>query len=165
MENYKLKILTLGICVLGVSAMTTNSFASMTNVRGVIENNSSITGAGSQTVTVTASKGSSFSITIPKRIELDNTTNTESESIYTVQIKGDIASDEVITVSPDSSFNMTQSGGRTFPVVVTQLDTTAEWDEISGVNGKTINGRLDGASMTAGNWQGTFNFNISLNKK
>lgn len=159
-KNFKL--VTTSLCLM--SLIGTFNIA-LANERGVTENSSPITSGGLQNVTVSANQGSVFSITIPKKITLENTTKGNSESSYTIEIRGDIASDEILKVIPDNSFNMNQDGGRTFPVSVTQSITTATWDEMTETNPKRISGNLNGTNMTAGNWNGTFNFNISLDKK
>lgn len=162
MKKQRIKLIILNTCLVSLLGTFNTAFA---KERGVTENSSPITTGGSQSVTVTANQGSVFSITIPKKITLENTTKGNSQSNYTVEIRGDIASDEILKVIPDNSFNMNQDGGRVFPVAVTQSVTTATWDEITETQPKTITGNLKGTNMTAGNWQGIFNFEISLNKK
>lgn len=157
-----IKLITTSLCTLSLLGAYNVTFA---NERGVTETNSPITSGGVQSVAVSANQGSVFSVTIPKKITLENTIKGKSESNYTVEVRGDIASNEVLKVTPDNSFNMNQDGGRTFPVSVTQTVTTAVWNEMTEVNPKTISGNLSGTNMTAGDWQGTFNFNISLDKK
>lgn len=157
-----IKLITTSLCTLSLLGVCNVTFA---NERGVTETSTPITSGGSQSVAVSANQGSVFSVTIPKKITLENTVKGKSESNYTIEVRGDIASNEVLKVIPDNSFNMNQDGGRTFPVSVAQTVTTAVWNEMTEVNPKTISGNLSGTNMTAGDWQGIFNFNISLDKK
>lgn len=161
MNTKKSKLIITSVCVFSLMGLFNNSFATE---KSVIETSSPIIAEGLQNVTVLANQGSVFSITIPKKISLDNTTRGNSQSSYTIEIRGDIASDEILSVVPDKSFIMNQSGGRTFTVSTTQNVTTAIWNEITETNPKIITGSLTGKNMTSGSWVGSFNFNISLEK-
>lgn len=112
--------------------------------------------AGTQNATVTYEKASSFSITIPKSIKL-----TDKTADYTVSITGDIYGNEIITVSPDSTFNMTnKEGKKAVTASISQAKTSWESTELSST-AATTTGTITADGMTAGTWEGTFNFNIN----
>jgi hypothetical protein len=112
---------------------------------------------------VTYTQASSFTVTIPKEVDLgaDKTTD------YTVNVVGDIASNEKITVVPDASFLMKdQSGAATLKddVTATVKQDVQEfvYSDINVDGGKTVDGNIDAQGLTAGSWKGTFNFAIAL---
>lgn len=109
-------------------------------------------------VKVTAVVAPEFTITIPKEIVMDGSTK---EADYTVNVVGDIAGDQTITVTPDASFELNEDGGKD-PVTctVTQADTGFNSDEIAADGGKTVDGNLSAQDLTAGNWSGKYNFTI-----
>lgn len=127
--------------------------------KAVIQESNPITTNSTNTVTVTATKGSTFSVVIPKTIELDDTGSSE----YRVVLKGNIAADETLTVVPDGSFTLSQEGKDDLTGTITQTDTSATYNEITPTTGKTISGSVNVPDITAGNWSGTFNFKINLN--
>lgn len=114
-------------------------------------------------VKVTAVKTADFTITIPKEITMDGDTRSAN---YTVNVKGDIAGDQKITVTPDASFNLAETGGKAdVPTTVTQDDVTfLPTDIYYGVAkdqpGKTVDGKLEASTLSAGQWSGKFNFTI-----
>ena len=113
-------------------------------------------------------------ITIPKEITMDGNTKAAD---YTVNVVGDIAGDQEIKVAPDASFQLTEDGGKdAVPVTVTQADQKFVYREINvdvnsdgaltpGTDGKTVSGNLSAPTLTAGQWNGKFNFNISFGEK
>ena len=126
-------------------------------------------------VKVTAVKACEFTITIPKEITMDGDTKAAD---YTVNVIGDIAGDQEIKVVPDASFELTEDGGKdNVTVNVTQADQKFVYEDISkdvdssggelvaGTDGKTVDGALAAPTLTAGQWNGKFNFNISFGEK
>lgn len=114
-------------------------------------------------VKVTAVKTADFTITIPKEITMNGETK---DATYNVNVKGDIAGDQKITVTPDASFNLSEAGGKgDVTTNVTQADVTFLPSEIYyGVAkdqpGKTVDGSLAAPTLSAGQWSGKFNFTI-----
>lgn len=111
---------------------------------------------------VTYTQDSTFSVTIPKTVELDSSKTQD----YNVTVVGDIASNEKITVVPDASFLMEDQSGASVlkddvTATVTQAKQEFVYSEISG-EGMTTGGNIDAKDLTAGSWKGKFNFAISL---
>ena len=118
---------------------------------------------------VYAEIGSSFTVTIPKKITLSGETKSGS---YTVSCTGDIAGDEWVSVVPDASFAMKQTGKKDVTASVTQAvnrfrgnnytgSLLADGSEVKMESGAT--GSISAADLSAGAWKGTFNFVIALN--
>lgn len=116
-------------------------------------------------VKVTASHSSTFSVVIPKEITLENTSGSDYSSKYTVKVTGDIAGNETVTVEPAvSTFELQQTNKSDLNAEVVQTDVTATGKNLEDGNGtKEMNGTVTAQGVKAGNWAGTFNFNIDLN--
>ena len=112
---------------------------------------------GTNAVNVYVEIGSSYTVTIPKTITLDGTTKTGS---YTVSVAGDIAGDETVKVVPDASFAMSQTDKADVTASITQDKTAWKVSEF----GTAGNGSISASGLTAGAWNGTFNFNVGLEK-
>lgn len=143
----------------------TDYFATDDNYDGTSVAPTNVWDAGTikEEVKVTAVKAADFTITIPKEITMDGDTKSAD---YTVNVKGDIAGDQKITVTPDASFNLSEAGGKANVVTnVTQDDVTfLPADIYYGVAkdqpGKTVDGSLAAPTLSAGQWSGKFNFTI-----
>lgn len=115
-------------------------------------------GTITEEVRVNVDVASSFTITIPKEIVLDGNTG---KANYVVNAKGDIAGDQKITVTPDASFTLSETGGKAnVTATVTQANTEYDYTKLQG-DGTEYDGNIS-ATLTAGEWSGKFNFNIEL---
>ena len=112
---------------------------------------------GTNTVSVYAQIESQYTVTMPKTITLDSSTKTGR---YTVSVEGDIAGDEAVKVAPDASFAMSQTDKANVTASITQDKTTWNVSEFGTVG----NGSISASVLTAGAWNGTFNFNVGLEK-
>ena len=112
----------------------------------------------SEEVRVNVDVASSFTITIPKEIVLNGN---DGSATYKVKCEGDIAGDQVICVVPDTSFTLNEDGGKFTNVTVTQNDTDFTYVELN--NAKEYDGSLSAPEISAGNWSGSFYFNIEFN--
>ena len=112
---------------------------------------------------VYATLPSSFTVKIPKTVILTGAAN--SSGSYTVKVSGDIAGDEVITVKPDESVAMKQSGKTDVTATIEQTKTTWTVEDAGLVGGLSTTGTITASGLTAGQWEGSFNFDISLAKK
>ena len=108
-------------------------------------------------VDVTVDRASFFDITIPKEIVLNGN---DGSATYEVSITGELAGDQALVVKPDDSFTLTEDGGKTTPVTVTQDKDTFNYQDIN--NNEKGNGTLSASGISAGNWSGKFNFNIEF---
>lgn len=115
-------------------------------------------------------KASTFSVVIPKTIVLDGSAENDNEGIYTVSVKGNIAGDDIISVTPDAGFNFKQPGKKDVAAVVTQPKTTFQINDdlVTEANietGVSTTGKVSVSHITSGSWEGNFNFKISLDTK
>lgn len=116
---------------------------------------------------VYAKVGSTFKVTIPKSITLSGETKTGE---YKVACEGNIAGNEYITVAPDKNFAMTQTGKEAVTATVTQATTNFRDNNYATelVTGEAkmetgAEGSIDAQGLSAGAWNGVFNFAIALN--
>ena len=107
-----------------------------------------------------------FSVTIPKRITLSGETKSGT---YTVTCTGAIGDSRYISVVPDSSFTMTQKGKADITATTLQqitkfrsADYTGSLEADETEMGTDIEGTIHTPDLTAGSWNGTFNFRINL---
>ena len=123
---------------------------------------------GNQNCEVTVNIGSGFTVKIPKKITLSGADGT---SPYNVTVEGDIGASEIIKVKPDKDFNLKSSGKTDVTSTVTQSKTSFDYEDaskkdVSNVRvGTTTQGSVTAQGLSAGNWSGKFNFNISLEEK
>ena len=105
--------------------------------------------------TVYAEIGSEFKVTIPKKVTLDGALKSGT---YNVLVEGDIAGNEYVKVVPETYFLLYTKDKAPIPATVSQ-DRTG-WSFLDF--GTKANGLIETEGMTAGAWNGTFNFNIKL---
>lgn len=113
------------------------------------------------TCEVYATLPSSFSVLIPKVVILAGETN--GSGAYTVKVTGDIAGDEKIAVKPAATVLMKQANKADVFAAIAQTKT--EWTVASDsdlASGVTTTGTITAAGLTAGQWKGSFNFDIKL---
>ena len=123
----------------------------------------------SKSVEVTYDKSASYFVTIPKTIVLDS----NKESTYSVKVEGDIPSNKNVYVAPvdaisqtnEIDFYMHDQGTKNTKadVVATVTHNKDTWDFEDASSGyEETNNTISATNLTAGNWKGTFNFNINL---
>lgn len=115
--------------------------------------------SGSSETSVYAELGSEFLVTIPKSITLSGLSKT---GIYTVSVEGDIAGYEKINVIPDETFTLNSSGLAGITANINQDKTSWTYGEILTDSKIIGNGLIEASNLTAGKWNGAFNFNINL---
>ncbi len=132
---------------------------------------------GAQSATVYAKVGSSFSVTIPKVIVLKGVRGGVSKASYKVDVDGDIAGNEYVLVKPDATFAMKQAGKADVTADVAQTlvkyraynytagladgEAVMAADQADAIAAGEGAGTVS-ATLTAGKWQGAFNFDIQL---
>ena len=112
-----------------------------------------------KTTTVYAEIGSEFKVTIPKKIVLDGATKSGT---YQVTVEGDIAGLEVISVTPDSAVTLSSKDKADVIGTITQDKLNWTYSEIYTDSKILANGSISASGITAGAWNGTFNFAIKL---
>lgn len=129
-----------------VLCMTTSVFADNT-----------VTAPGSQSVPVSATVEESYTVTLPTNITLEDV----KEVNYNVTVKGDILDTTTITVTPDSTFNLTQ-GSKNVEASVSQTTTSWGAAEVNTAEGTTVSGTVSIPSLKAGDWSGNLQFTIAV---
>ena len=114
--------------------------------------------SGSSETSVYAELGSEFLVTIPKSLTLSGLSKTGT---YTVSVEGDIAGYEKINIIPDETFTLNSQGLNGITASISQDKTSWLFNEILESNKIIGNGEIS-ANLTAGKWEGSFNFNINL---
>lgn len=131
-------------------------------------------GTTSKEVTVTYEQASTFSVTIPKTITLE-----DKEGEYKIKVVGDLSSDEKVTVTPqddnadldginfkmsDTSNMGTSSKKADVWATVTQDYVSWSSKELETANTKGVekSGSIKGSSLTSGSWSGNLTFKIAL---
>lgn len=115
-------------------------------------------------------RASSYSVVIPKRIVLDADSK---DSDYAVRVYGDISSDKKVTVAPQDAltdieginFYMKDQATKGTKKADVQADVTqavVDWTSAEVTADTSKDGNVAAPTITAGNWKGTFNFNIAL---
>lgn len=107
----------------------------------------------SNTTNVFAQLRSIYDVTIPKTVVLSGDTK---DARYFVKVKGDIAGYEQIDVLPDESFALFSKNKDSQIANIQQDKTTWTVHDF----GTDANGLITAPTITAGSWQGAFNFNI-----
>lgn len=143
--------------------------AAVTEDQGVnqaeLENN-----AATRDTDVLYELGSTFSVVIPKTIVLDATSK---DSAYTVKVSGDISSDKKVTVAPQDvltdidginfyMIDQATKGTKKDPVQANVTQNVVDWTSAEVTADTSKDGKVAAPTITAGNWKGTFNFNIAL---
>lgn len=117
-----------------------------------------ITTTGTKTASVDYSRDSSFTVTIPKNIEIDKKSKTGT---YEISVSGDIKANETLSVTPNSKVSMTDTTSQNnVDVDVTQIKSSFNYSDVA--NNSITTGQIDGSNLTSGIWEGTLNFSISL---
>lgn len=142
----------LGLIMIGV--------LSITPAYATVESNNVLTAPGTSETTVYADIDTEYTVTLPKVAKLDKATK---DSDYTVKVQGDIAGTDSIIVEPETSFAMHTNGKDDITATVSQTKTKFEASEITG-DGATEAGKIAAPGLTAGSWNGSFNFNVQLQK-
>lgn len=117
---------------------------------------------------------SDIMVTVPKVVILDGKSGASNVGEYTVKVQGDIAAETVIKVVPQDemddrdgvNFEMSSAGKDNIPTDVEQAKTEFTYaDGVRANAAASTTGTVTAYGMTAGQWNGDFQFNISAGKK
>lgn len=142
----------IGLIMIGV--------LSITPAYAAVESTTSLTAPGTSETAVYADIDAKYTVTLPKVTKLDSATKA---SDYTVKVQGDIVGTDSVIVEPETSFTMHTNGKDGVTATVSQTKTKFEASEITG-DGTTITGSVAAQGLTAGSWNGSFNFYVQLRK-
>ena len=113
-------------------------------------------------------------VTVPKVQILDGKAGVSNSGVYKVEVRGDISADTVITVSPldemadreGVNFEMSSAGKDNIPTDVEQERTAFTYaDGVRPDSPATTTGVITAYGMTAGIWNGDFQFNIGASTR
>ena len=113
-------------------------------------------------------------VTVPKVQILDGKAGASNSGVYKVEVRGDISADTVITVSPldemadrdGVNFEMSSDGKDNIPTDVEQERTAFTYaDGVRPDSPATTTGVITAYGMTAGIWNGDFQFNIGASTR
>ena len=162
-NKFLVKAVSGTLCAAMLMSNITPTFAATTNEQTTSKE------TDSKDVEVTYNKSASYFVTIPKIIALDS----NKESTYSVKIEGDIPSDKDVYVSPQDAISETDTidfymhdqstkhPKTDVTAIVTQNKDTWNFEDVASGYEET-NNKISASQLTAGNWKGTFNFNINL---
>ncbi|MFR5070452.1 MAG: hypothetical protein ACLTE2_12385 [Eubacteriales bacterium] len=161
------KIISLAAVAAMAAVCALPTFA-YTNSTEAVNETQNISANETAQTSVYAEVGSSFTVTIPKKITLSGETKSGT---YNVTCTGDIAGDEFVSVAPDASFEMSQKGKDDVTATVAQEITKFRADNYTTelVSGEAkmatgATGSITASGLTSGGWNGNFNFTIALSQ-
>ena len=110
---------------------------------------------GEHTVSVNATVASEFSVSVPKTITLDGS---KKSAAYKITCNGDFPANKKVTVVPAANVTLSSANKDNIVAVISQDKT--EW--LYGESDVEGNGSINAAGITAGIWDGVFDFNIAF---
>lgn len=135
-----------------------------TGVTAFAADTQQITPGNTGSTTVKANVESEAVVWLPTNITLSGTPDENKK--YTgegaVIVEGDIAGNEFISVTPESSISLKQSGKDDIIAQVTQEKTTFTYDDLQNSNSAVTSISTD--TLSAGEWSSVLHYNVSLNE-
>ena len=120
------------------------------------------TETGTKLVPVSYTKEPSFKVQVPKSLELTDLQSGQQSVTYEVNVKGNLASNQSVIVSPSSKINVKNSVSLDkAELSVDQSQTEFFANNISGESGETALGTISG-NLGVGRWSGQLAFNVSM---
>lgn len=105
---------------------------------------------------------SEFSVCLPKSLQFDKSTKTAN---YQVSVEGTLADGSALHVTPDESFMLKQPGKQNIVATVQQDKTIFAAEEVNAAKkGLQTAGVITATDLSAGQWYGSFNFNVEFIK-
>lgn len=105
---------------------------------------------------------SEFSVYLPKSLQFDKSTKTAD---YQVSVEGTLADGSALHVTPDESFILKQPGKHGIVATVQQDKTIFAAEEVNAAKkGLQTAGVITATDLSAGQWYGSFNFNVEFIK-
>ena len=114
-----------------------------------------------QTEVYLTADDSDLIVSVPTTIIVSGTPTTDGKYVgeYSVGVDGDMSGDKTVIIEPESTdVTIKQLGKNNKTATVTQNQTEFTSDDFA--NKKITNGKITAEGLTAGSWNGTFNFNI-----
>lgn len=132
----------------------------------VVEDSAATEESRSESVAVYATQASTYCVVIPKTIILDGDTGVGE---YQVGVKGDISGSQSVSVIPVSQMTLTQQGKEPITALISQKSYGSSGEEKTqwtcseiNLSEYTLQSGFIEAELSAGSWNGTFDFTITL---
>lgn len=157
MNKYIKKSIAIIIATFTVLNTTIPVFANEANQVYSIENDTAKTNV---TLEIADSE---ILVSLPKTVIVSGTRDNQDNLFkghYGVKVEGDFAGNEMVSVVPDTTVELSQSGKASVDADITQNKTQWTYNE----SGEIAQGEISTCDLSAGMWNGTFNFNVSLDK-
>lgn len=102
-------------------------------------------------------------VSVPKKVIVSGVPDTDNlyKGKYKVKVDGDFAGNKTVSVMPDYNVVLKQTGKNDARATITQDKSSFSYQDVIGDN-NIGNGVISAKSLTAGSWNGIFNFNINL---
>lgn len=117
-------------------------------------------------VSLSYTKASTYSVSIPKTIELTPDEEGNYSNTYNITVTGDVTISDTITVSPSSTTvtlkDQSASLIKKDDVIANLSQENQTWDATEINNGTVKQGNIKATGLSAGAWKGTVLFNITL---
>lgn len=156
-----MKKFVLNKIIAGAMAAT---IALSTGVTAFAADTQQITPGNTGNTNVKATVDSEVVVWLPTNITISGTPDENNQ--YTgegaVIVEGDIAGNEIITVTPESSISLKQSGKDDITAQVTQEKTTFTYDDIQNSNSAVTS--IFAETLSAGEWNSVLHYNVSLDE-
>ena len=128
-----------------------------------VDNSTATSETNTKSVDVYATQASTYSVKIPKTIVLDGE---NGNGAYKVSVKGNISGNQTVKVIPAASFTLaevaTVDAKADITATVNQTKTAWTTSEITATDWASQNGSISAPAITAGCWNGTFGFTVSI---
>jgi len=128
-----------------------------------VDNSTATNETRTDSVDVYATQASTYSVKIPKTIILNGANGTGA---FKVSVKGNISGNQTVKVIPPASFTLSEvasiSPKAGVTATINQTKTAWTTSEITATNWNEVDCSISAPSITAGRWNGTFEFAISI---
>lgn len=118
-----------------------------------------------QGVEVYVSQGQDIAIRLPFKTVLDGTKGHENKADFEVEVRANISGADNIKVVPETEFTMTTVGKKpidgTVEIAQTEYNIAKDGEEELS-RGKVVNGKVSVENLSAGHWEGDFDWEIKV---
>lgn len=122
---------------------------------------SEITENGTQTSVYLTVDDSDLIVSLPTTVIVSGTPDEDGNYIsnYSVGVKGDMSGSKQVSITPDENVTLIQKGKDNKTATITQDKTEFTTDDFK--NNTVTTGNITAQGLTAGSWNGKFNFNVT----
>lgn len=123
---------------------------------------SEITDSDTQTAVYLTVDDSDLIVSLPTTVIVSGTPDSSGNYTgnYSVGVKGNMSGSKQVNIVPDENVSLTQKGKNSKEATITQQQTVFTTDDFK--NDTVADGAVTAEGLTAGSWNGKFNFNISM---